>query len=147
MVSAYSEPVLNGQIHKPQDWTRAALLCLGPGPELCPVPVRLGAGPQKENHGDSQGSQPLGRVSGAWEGSASQKTPGLSDKVCGSPFVALNIEAGSSQSREDGAPGAAGCTSQLCSQLALRPWAVLEHLVSHLRKRNLRCSLSCEGFP
>lgn len=33
--------------HKPQDWTRAALLCLGLGPELSAASVRLGAEPQR----------------------------------------------------------------------------------------------------
>lgn len=37
--------------HKPQGWTRAALLCLGLGPELSAASVRLGAGPQRSRRG------------------------------------------------------------------------------------------------
>ena len=46
--------------HKPQDWTRAALLCLGLGPELSAESVRLRAGPQR-SHRRLAGQPALGK--------------------------------------------------------------------------------------
>lgn len=79
---------------KPQGWTRAALLRLGLGPEHSIASVRLGADPRGAAR-DSGGSQPLGKSTWGlgglcWPG----KTPGLSDEVCGTLFVALNFKPG-----------------------------------------------------
>ena len=46
--------------HKPQDWTRAAVLCLA-RPGALAVPVRLGAGPQRD-HRRLAGQPALGKV-------------------------------------------------------------------------------------
>lgn len=80
--------------HRPQYWTRAALLCLGLGPELSTASLRLGAGPQRSRR-RLTGQPALGKeYLGPGRALLAKKTPGLSDKACGSPSVALNFKAG-----------------------------------------------------
>lgn len=59
--------------HKPQGWTRAALLCLGLGPRaLRSVCEARGWTPEKPP-GTRGAASPWERALGAWEGSTSQK--------------------------------------------------------------------------
>lgn len=109
--------------HKPQSWTRAALLCLGLGPELSVVSVKLRVDPGEAAR-DFQESQPWERVLGAWEGSASQEIL----QACQTRSVGLSLwhlppRQALLQRRKSFEVKDNGFKSQFGSWMMLRPWA------------------------
>lgn len=81
--------------HKPQRWTRAALLGLGQSPELSIVSGRLGGGPRKSCAG-LKGQPALGKEHlGPGRAPLPRKDSRPLRKVCGTPFVVLSFKAGS----------------------------------------------------